>query len=96
MKRLSPELRASINAYISEHVSEKVPSGWHSSRDLQRHLNLSPRMTNIIVNRIIEAGDAEVRKFRTVAGQMIRPVPHYHFKPRAAKALGLDKRRKAT
>ena len=96
MKRLSPQLRESINAYISAHVTEKVPPGWYTTRELQRHLNISPRMVGFILARISDTGDVEVRKFRTTAGQMVRPVPHYHFKPRAAKALGLDKLRKTT
>ena len=94
MKRMSPALRASINAYISQHITEPVPKGWHSSKYLQRHLNLSPRMVLILLSRMTEAGDVEIRKFRTTAGQTIRPVPHYRFKQRAAKALGLDKRPK--
>lgn len=92
MKRLSPALRQSINAYISEHVSEKAPKGWYTAKALQKHLNLSQRTVCIILNRIGESGDVIIKKYRTTAGQVIRPVPHYFFKPRAAKALGLDKR----
>ena len=91
MSRLSPKLRDSINAYLAEVGCVTVPKGWYTSSGLTKHLDLSQRAVTIIVNRMTKAGDVEIRKFRVLAGQVLRPVPHYRFSPRAAKALGLDK-----
>ena len=92
MRRISRELRASIAAYLSATDTEKVPPGWHTCKAIEKLTGYSQRGANMIVLKMLEAGDVEVRKFKIRTGQVIRPVPHYRFNPRAAKALGLDKR----
>lgn len=94
MRRISRELRASIAAYLSATDTEKVPPGWHTSKAIEKHTGYSQRGTNLILLKMLAAGDVEVRKFKILTGQVIRPVPHYRFNQRAAKALGLDKRPK--
>lgn len=91
MSRLNRKLRESINSYLAEVGAVTVPKGWHSTVSLARHLDLSSRSVTILLGRMIQAGDVEIRKFRVQSGQVLRPIPHYKFSPRAAKALGLDK-----
>ena len=94
MRRISRELRESIAAYLEATDCENVPPCWLTTKQLERHTGYSQRGVSLILGKIIAAGDAEVRKFKVKAGQVIRPVPHYKFTPRAIAALGLDKRRK--
>ncbi len=94
MRRLDPRLRDSINAYLADVGAVKPPKGWHTTMQLTEHLDLSQRSVTILIGRMAAAGDVVVRKFRVQTGQVLRPIPHYFFKPRAAKALGLDKLRK--
>lgn len=91
MSRLNPKLRESIAAYIAEISVKAPPRGWLTTHDLERHLDLSQRSVSLIIARMVDASDVEVRKFRIKTGQVVRPVPHYKFTPRALKALGLDK-----
>jgi len=94
MRRIPSTLRASIAAYLPATDTEKVPPGWHTSKAIEKLTGYSQRGTNLILRKMLSIGDAEVRKFKILTGQVIRPVPHYRFNQRAAKALGLDKRPK--
>lgn len=92
MRRISASLRASIATYLSETNAESAPKGWYTARQIEKHTGYSQRGTNLLIIKMVTAGDVEIRKYKIRTGQVIRPVPHYRFNQRALKALGLDKR----
>lgn len=61
-------------------AADKVPPGWHTSRELCAMLGKSETRLNELLRRAMAAGRCEKRQFRIESAGTVRPVPHYRLK----------------
>jgi hypothetical protein len=84
MKRkvTAEELSASAwaAALVSPLVTDTVPPGWHTARDIAAKLGKPDSTLGKLLNRAVVGGRAEKQSFRITSGQVTRPVPHYRLK----------------
>ncbi len=62
-------------------AAEKVPHGWHTTRELAVRWNLSESHTRKLVEKGAATGLLEVRKFRTQQTTRVLAIPHYRERP---------------
>ncbi len=62
-------------------AAEKVPHGWHTTRELAARWKLSESHTRKLVEKGEADGLLEVRKFRTQQRTRVLAVPHYRERP---------------
>lgn len=74
------EASAWAAALRSEFVADKVPEGWHTSRQLCQMLGKSDSRLLEMLRVAIDAGRCERKEFRIPAAGTVRPVPHYKLK----------------
>jgi hypothetical protein len=75
-----PDLAQWCAALASPAVTDVVPPGWFTTRQLAEKLNKAlPTMGRLLAEAVAD-GRCEVQKFRVTTGSVTRPVPHY--KPR--------------
>lgn len=67
---------AALNATI---VSDKVPAGWHTARELSEMIGRSSTRTFEMLQKALRQGKCERREFRIPAAGTVRPVPHYRL-----------------
>ena len=64
-------------ALASPLVTDKVPPGWHTARELRKRLGKSESRLRELLQSAIERGACQRKEFRVLSGQVVRPVPHY-------------------
>jgi hypothetical protein len=67
-------------ALASPLVPDKVPPGWHTSRELCKRLGKSESRMGELLRGACERGACERQAFRVPSGGVMRPVPHYKLK----------------
>jgi hypothetical protein len=74
------EASAWAAALASSVVTDAVPPGWFTSRQLAKKLGKSEsRMGHVLCAAVLD-GRAEKQSFRITSGQVTRPVPHYRLR----------------
>jgi hypothetical protein len=74
------EASAWAAALASPTITDAVPSGWFTSRQLAKKLGKSESRMGHVLCLAVLAGRAEKQSFRITSGQVTRPVPHYRLK----------------
>lgn len=67
-------------ALASPLVPDKVPPGWHTSRELRQRLGKSESRMHELLRAAVDAGKCERKEYRVISGGVTRPVPHYKLK----------------
>jgi hypothetical protein len=67
-------------ALASPIAPDKVPPGWHTSRELCKRLGKSESRMGELLRGACERGACERQAFRVPSGGVMRPVPHYKLK----------------
>ena len=88
------DLSSAVTAYLATFEAERPEPGFRNLAEWGAIMGVGDRQAFNIIERLMKAGKADSRKFRTVCRSVIRPRPHYRIAPDALKALGLDPRRK--
>jgi hypothetical protein len=77
---LDPDLAQWCSALAAPAVTDVVPPGWFTTKQLADKLG-KPRPTmGRLLAEAVGAGRCDVQRFRITTGSVTRPVPHY--KPR--------------
>jgi hypothetical protein len=81
-KVTAEELNASAwaAALASPKVGDKVPPGWHTTRELCAMLGKSDTRVGEMLREAVASGKCERREFRIAAAGTVRAVPHYKLK----------------
>ena len=75
-----PDLAAWCAALASPAVTDVVPPGWFTTKQLADKLNKTrPTMARLLAEAVAD-GRCEVQRFRVTTGSVTRPVPHYCLK----------------
>jgi len=74
-----PTLAAWCAALASPQVGDKVPPGWHTTRELCAMLGKSDTTVGELLRKAVAAGKCERREFRIPAAGTVRGVPHYRL-----------------
>ena len=61
-------------------VTDEVPPGWLTARELGKKLGISDSTMGKKLNRSLREGRVEKKLFRIATGQVTRAVPHYYAK----------------
>jgi hypothetical protein len=77
---LDPDLAKWCAALAAPAVTDVVPPGWFTTRQLAEKLNKALPTMGRLLAEAVAAGRCEVQHFRATTGSVTRPVPHY--KPR--------------
>jgi hypothetical protein len=77
---LDPDLAQWCAALASPLVTDTVPPGWFTTRQIASKLGKALPTTGASLGRAVRDGRAERRLFRITTGAMTRPVPHYKLK----------------
>lgn len=72
-----PDLAAWCAALASPVVTDTVPPGWLTARELAAKLGKAAPTVGTLLARAVREGRAERQNFRITTGQVTRPVPHY-------------------
>jgi predicted transcriptional regulator len=64
-------------ALSAEVVTDEVPPGWLTTKDIAAKLGKGQSTVGAQLGRAVAAGTCERRNFRIRTGSIIRPVPHY-------------------
>jgi len=83
------DLSAALTAYLSTFEAEKPEAGYRTLADWGAIMGVGERQAFNVIERLMKAGKADTRRFRTVCKSVIRPRPHYRIAPEALKAIGL-------
>ena len=67
-------------ALACEKVGDKVPPGWHTTRELCAMLGKSDTTVGAMLREAVANGKCERREFRIAAANTVRGVPHYKLK----------------
>jgi hypothetical protein len=74
---LDPDLAKWCAALASPAVTDVVPPGWFTTKQLADKLNRTrPTMARLLADAVA-AGRCEVQKFRVSVGSFSRATPHY-------------------
>jgi hypothetical protein len=74
---LDPDLAQWCAALAAPAVTDVVPPGWFTTKQLADKLNRTrPTMARLLADAVA-AGRCEVRKFRVSVGSFSRATPHY-------------------
>ena len=74
-----PDLARWCAALTSPQVADKVPPGWHTTRELCAMLGKSDTTVSEQLRKAVAAGKCERREFRIAAANTVRGVPHYRL-----------------
>jgi hypothetical protein len=75
-----PDLAAWCAALASPAVTDAIPPGWFTTKQLAAKLGKTrPTMARLLADAVA-AGRCEVQRFRITTGAVTRPVPHYKLK----------------
>jgi len=77
---LDPDLAKWCAALASPAVTDVVPPGWFTTKQLSDKLNKPIPTMNRLLAVAVADGRCEVQRFRATAGSVTRPVPHYKLK----------------
>jgi hypothetical protein len=77
---LDPDLAQWCVALASPAVTDLVPPGWFTTRQLAEKLNKALPTMGRLLAEAVAAGRCEVQHFRATTGSVTRPVPHYRPK----------------
>ena len=75
-----PDLAKWCAALATQAVTNVVPPGWFTTRQLAEKLNTPLPTMGRLLSESVAAGRCEVQRFRVTTGSVTRPVQHY--KPR--------------
>ena len=67
-------------ALASPMVTDQVPAGWFTSKEIGRQLGKADSTVGALLSRAVAEERAERQQFRIVVGEITRPVPHYRLK----------------
>jgi hypothetical protein len=67
-------------ALAMQTVTNVVPLGWFTTRQLAEKLNTPLPTMGRLLSESVAAGRCEVQKFRVTTGSVTRPVQHYRPK----------------
>ena len=67
-------------ALMSPLVSDQVPPGYHTIRELSKQLGTPRSSLCRRLHDAVAAGRCEVQRFRVVVGSFVRASPHYKLK----------------
>lgn len=79
-RKADPDLAAWCAALASPIVTDEVPPGWHTCRELGEKLGKADATIGKLLSRAVAEGRAERRLFRIATGAGARPVPHYKLR----------------
>jgi response regulator of citrate/malate metabolism len=81
-KRTQPDadLAQWCAALAMQAVTNVVPPGWFTTRQLAEKLNTPLPTMGRLLSESVAAGRCEVEKFRVTTGSVTRPVQHYRHK----------------
>jgi hypothetical protein len=74
-----PALAAWCAALACPTVTDTVPDGWHTAREIAARLAKGGSTVGALLARAVREGRAEKQSFRITSGQVTRPVPHYRL-----------------
>ena len=74
-----PDLAAWCAALASPLVSDQVPPGYHTIRELSKQLGKPRSSLCRLLHDAVAAGRCEVQSFRVVVGSFVRATPHYRL-----------------
>jgi hypothetical protein len=74
-----PDLAAWCAALAAPTVTDTVPVGWHTTREIAARLGKGGSTIGGLLCRAVREGRAERQDFRITSGQVTRPVPHYRL-----------------
>jgi hypothetical protein len=74
-----PALAAWCAALATPTVTDTVPDGWHTAREIAARLAKGGSTVGALLARAVREGRAEKQSFRITSGQVTRPVPHYRL-----------------
>jgi hypothetical protein len=81
MKRQAdPDLAKWCAALAAPSITDEVPPGWLTARELAKKIGKADSTMGKLLNRAVVEGRAERQNFRVVVGAFTRPVPHYRLK----------------
>ena len=63
----------------SSRQPDNVPPGWKTMRQWASECGLSRESTQARMTRLLESGQAEMRKFRVRVRSYTMPIPHYRL-----------------
>lgn len=71
---------ASILAFLKDSITDEVPQGWYTSRELAKMAERSENRTQAKLRDGVLNGTVLMQRFRIKTGTVVRPVPHYRMK----------------
>jgi hypothetical protein len=74
-----PDLAKWCAALASPIITDIVPPGWHTAREIASRLGQGGSTIGALLCRAVREGRAERQMFRVTTGQVTRPVPHYRL-----------------
>jgi hypothetical protein len=74
---LDPDLAKWCAALASPAVTDVIPPGWFTTKQLADKLGRPRPTMGRLLAEAVAAGRCEVQKFRMTTGSVTRPVPHY-------------------
>jgi hypothetical protein len=75
-----PDLAKWCAALATPTITDTVPAGWHTTREIAASLGKGGSTIGSLLCRAVREGRAERQDFRITSGQVTRPVPHYRLK----------------
>jgi hypothetical protein len=73
------EASAWAAALATPTVTDTVPEGWHTAREIASRLGQGGSTIGALLCRAVREGRAERQMFRITSGQVTRPIPHYRL-----------------
>jgi hypothetical protein len=77
---LDPDLAQWCSALAAPAVTDVIPPGWFTTKQLAEKLNTPLPTMGRLLSESVAAGRCEVQRFRVTTGSVTRPVPHYRPK----------------
>jgi hypothetical protein len=73
------EASAWAAALATPTITDTVPEGWHTAREIASRLSKGGSTIGALLCRAVREGRAERQMFRITSGQVTRPIPHYRL-----------------
>jgi hypothetical protein len=73
------EASAWAAALATPTITDTVPPGWHTTREIAARLGKGGSTVGASLCRAVREGRAERQMFRVTSGQVTRPIPHYRL-----------------
>jgi len=74
-----PDLAKWCAALATPTITDTVPPGWHTTREIAARLGKGGSTVGASLCRAVREGRAERQMFRVTSGQVTRPIPHYRL-----------------